>query len=78
MLLILRGLMGMASEEEDVEKTRPQFRLLREYRDNIQIRHPELTSFTELSMGMSNDFEIAIEEGATIVRIGNALFGERE
>jgi pyridoxal phosphate enzyme (YggS family) len=75
--LIPRGLMGMASEEEDVERTRPQFRLLRELRENIQERHPELTSFTELSMGMSNDFEIAIEEGATIVRIGSALFGPR-
>jgi pyridoxal phosphate enzyme (YggS family) len=76
--LSLRGLMGMASEEEDIERTRPQFRKLRELRDTIRERHPELTSFTELSMGMSNDFEIAIEEGATIVRIGSALFGERE
>ncbi len=72
--LIPRGLMGMASEEEDVERTRPQFRLLRELRDKIRELHPELTRFTELSMGMSNDFEIAIEEGATIVRIGSALF----
>ncbi len=76
--LLLSGLMGMASEEDDVERTRPQFHLLRELREEIQERHPELTSFTELSMGMSNDFEIAIEEGATIVRIGSALFGERE
>jgi len=75
--LIPRGLMGMASEEEDIERTRPQFRLLRELRDKIRERHPELTSFTELSMGMSNDFEIAIEEGATIVRVGSALFGPR-
>ena len=75
--LIPRGLMGMASEEKDLERTRPQFRMLRELRDNIRERHPELTSFTELSMGMSNDFEIAIEEGATIVRIGSALFGPR-
>jgi PLP dependent protein len=75
--LILRGLMGMASDEEDVEQTRPQFRLLCTLRAKIRERHPELTSFTELSMGMSNDFEIAIEEGATIVRIGSALFGER-
>jgi pyridoxal phosphate enzyme (YggS family) len=76
--LKLRGLMGMASEEADVERTRPQFRLLRELREKIRERHPELTNFTELSMGMSNDFEIATEEGATIVRIGSALFGERE
>ena len=76
--LTLRGLMGMASEEDDVERTRPQFRRLRELRENIRERHPELSGFIELSMGMSNDFDIAIEEGATIVRIGSALFGERE
>lgn len=75
--LILSGMMGMASLEEDPERTRPQFRRLRELRDDIQERQPQLKSFTELSMGMSNDFEIAIEEGATIVRIGSALFGER-
>jgi len=68
------GLMGMASFEEDPERTRPQFRMLRELRDKIRERHPERKSFKELSMGMSNDFEIAIEEGATIVRIGSALF----
>jgi pyridoxal phosphate enzyme (YggS family) len=73
--LIPRGLMGMASEEENIERTRPQFHLLRELRGKIQERHPELTHFTKLSMGMSNDYEIAIEEGATIVRIGSALFG---
>jgi pyridoxal phosphate enzyme (YggS family) len=75
--LIPCGLMGMASEEDDAERTRPQFRMLRELRDKMRERHPELTRFTELSMGMSNDFEIAIEEGATIVRVGSALFGTR-
>lgn len=75
--LIPSGLMGMASFEKDVERTRPQFRMLRELRDTIREHHSELTSFTELSMGMSNDFAVAIEEGATIVRIGSALFGER-
>jgi pyridoxal phosphate enzyme (YggS family) len=73
--LVPSGLMGMASFEDDIERTRAQFRLLRELRERIRERHPELTHFTELSMGMSNDFEIAIEEGATIVRIGSALFG---
>jgi len=75
--VVLSGLMGMASFEEDPERTRPQFRLLRELRDRIAERHPELKAFRELSMGMSNDFEVAIQEGATIVRIGSALFGER-
>lgn len=72
--LIVAGLMGMASFEEEPERTRPQFRALRELRDKIAERHPELKDFKELSMGMSNDFEVAIEEGATIVRIGGALF----
>ena len=72
--LSVSGLMGMASFEENPENTRPQFRKLRELRDKIRERHPELKSFKELSMGMSNDFEVAIEEGATIVRIGSALF----
>ena len=72
--LIPVGLMGMASYEEDPEHTRPQFLLLRSLRDSITERHPELKAFKELSMGMTNDFEIAIECGATMVRIGSALF----
>jgi pyridoxal phosphate enzyme (YggS family) len=72
--LVVSGLMGMASFEEDPENTRPQFRKLRELLREIQERQPQLKGFTELSMGMSNDFPVAIEEGATIVRIGSALF----
>ena len=72
--LILSGLMGMASFEEDPERTRPQFIALRELRDRIAERHPQLQTFRELSMGMTNDFEVAIECGATMVRIGSALF----
>jgi pyridoxal phosphate enzyme (YggS family) len=75
--LILSGLMGMASFEENPENTRPQFQRLKTLHDRIAERHPELKSFKELSMGMSNDFEVAIECGATIVRIGSLLFGER-
>ena len=75
--LILSGLMGMASFEEDVERTRSQFLSLRALRDSIAERHPELIAFKELSMGMTNDFEVAIECGATMIRIGSALFGER-
>ena len=55
---------------EDAEKTRPFFRRLREIRD-------EFLPNGELSMGMSHDFAVAIEEGATIVRVGTAIFGER-
>ncbi|HWF44204.1 MAG TPA: YggS family pyridoxal phosphate-dependent enzyme [Candidatus Kapabacteria bacterium] len=72
--LMVTGLMGMASLEEDPERTRPQFLALRELRDRIAERHPNIKTFKELSMGMTNDFEVAIECGATIVRIGSAVF----
>jgi PLP dependent protein len=75
--LNLRGLMGMASLEANPENTREQFRRLKLLHTKIRTTFPHIASFTELSMGMTNDFEIAIEEGSTIVRIGSALFGER-
>ncbi len=75
--LRLRGLMGMASFESDPENTREQFRRLKLLHTRIRTTFPHIASFTEMSMGMTNDFEIAIEEGSTIVRIGSALFGER-
>ena len=65
------GLMIIPPFEEDVEKTRPFFRRLREIRD-------EILPGGELSMGMSGDYETAIEEGATVLRVGTAIFGERE
>lgn len=68
------GLMTMPPYFEDPELTRPYFRHLRELRDLAEKKGFHLP---ELSMGMSHDFEVAIEEGATIVRIGTALFGER-
>ncbi len=69
----LCGLMAMAPLVEDAEDTRPYFRRLRELRDRIRDAHPE-AGVRELSMGMSNDFEVAVEEGATMVRVGRALF----
>jgi pyridoxal phosphate enzyme (YggS family) len=63
------GLMTIAPWVEDAEEVRPVFRRLRQIRDALGLRH--------LSMGMSGDFEVAIEEGATMVRIGQAIFGER-
>ena len=66
------GLMGMAGIEADASATRRQFALLRELRDRCQAQLGQ--PFSELSMGMSGDFEIAIEEGATIVRIGSVLY----
>ena len=69
----LRGLMGMAPLVENSEDARPFFRRLRELRDEVRDRYPDL-GLAELSMGMTNDFEVAIEEGATMIRIGRALF----
>jgi pyridoxal phosphate enzyme (YggS family) len=70
----LIGLMSIPPLTEDPEAARPHFRALRELRDEVRERHPAVR---ELSMGMSLDFPVAIEEGATMVRIGTALFGER-
>jgi pyridoxal phosphate enzyme (YggS family) len=72
--LKLRGLMGMASFTDDVAKQREQFALLARTRDEIVAAGVALDT---LSMGMSQDFEAAIAEGSTIVRIGTAIFGER-
>jgi uncharacterized pyridoxal phosphate-containing UPF0001 family protein len=63
------GLMTVAPLVTDPEDVRPVFRQLRELRNQLGVR--------ELSMGMTDDFEVAIEEGATMVRIGRAIFGER-
>jgi PLP dependent protein len=72
----VRGLMTIAPLDENPETARACFRRLRELREEIA-RHSGL-DLHELSMGMSDDFEIAIEEGATLVRIGTAVFGPRE
>jgi PLP dependent protein len=70
------GLMTMAPLVEDPEEARPVFRALRELRDEITARYPSI-KLPHLSMGMTDDFEVAIEEGATLVRVGRAIFGER-
>ena len=75
--LSLQGLMTMPPYFDDPEKARPYFIALRELSDTLRKEHGEDTDLKELSMGMSADFEIAIEEGATIVRLGTAIFGER-
>lgn len=72
----VRGLMTMAPHCEDPEETRPVFRRLCELRDEM-ISRGAVHDLPELSMGMTNDFEQAIEEGATIIRVGSALFGHR-
>jgi pyridoxal phosphate enzyme (YggS family) len=72
--LQIRGLMTMASREGDLGTARAEFRQLRMLLDELRSLAPPTLAFDELSMGMSGDFEVAIEEGATIVRIGSALF----
>jgi len=72
--LHVRGLMTVPPWSEDAEAARPTFRRLRELRDQNLAAYPALA---ELSMGMSNDFAVAIEEGSTCVRIGTAIFGKR-
>lgn len=74
--LELRGLMAIPPYAEDPEASRPYFARLRELRDRLARELP-WADLQELSMGMSNDFEAAIEEGATIVRVGTAIFGSR-
>ena len=70
------GLMTIASFTEDEARLRAEFRALRELRDQLQSIVPDHPC-RELSMGMTNDYPIAVEEGATIVRVGRAIFGER-
>jgi hypothetical protein len=72
-----RGLMGMPPLSDDAEASRPCFRRLRELRDELSRTSRPHVALDELSMGMSHDFAVAIAEGATIVRIGTALFGPR-
>lgn len=76
--LEIRGLMTLASPADDPEHVRPEMRLMRELRDRHREGAASHHKLEWLSMGMSGDFEVAIEEGATHVRIGSAIFGQRE
>jgi len=75
--LAFRGLMTVPPFTDDPQDARPYFRKLRELRDSIAARKLPAVAMDHLSMGMSHDFEIAIEEGSTCVRVGTAIFGER-
>ncbi len=75
--LEIRGLMTVPPFGPSPEEARPYFRMLRELRDEISARKLKNISMDELSMGMSHDFEVAVEEGSTCVRIGTAIFGAR-
>jgi pyridoxal phosphate enzyme (YggS family) len=76
--LSFRGLMTVPPMADDPEAARPFFKRLRALRDQIAAQHLPSIGLAELSMGMSQDFEVAIEEGSTCVRVGTAIFGERE
>lgn len=74
----IKGLMGMATNTEDIERVRNEFRYLRELFDRIKANYKlPNTEIDTLSMGMSSDYFIAIEEGSTMVRVGSAIFGSR-
>ncbi len=73
----IKGLMTMPPYSDKPEDSRPYFKKLRELSSSIDKENIPGVSMAELSMGMSGDFEVAIEEGATLVRVGTAIFGER-
>ena len=75
--LDVQGLMTIAPIVQNADDARPHFRALRELRDELRKQFPGC-AWQHLSMGMTDDFEAAIAEGATIVRIGRAIFGDRE
>jgi pyridoxal phosphate enzyme (YggS family) len=75
--LAIRGLMTVPPFTDDPQRARPFFRKLREFRDQIAKRRLAAVSMDVLSMGMSHDFEVAIEEGSTCVRVGTGIFGAR-
>ena len=73
----VRGLMTMPPYSDNPENARPYFVALAKLREDIRALSIDTISMDELSMGMTDDFEVAIEEGATIIRVGRAIFGER-
>lgn len=72
--LEVRGLMAIPPVVDEAERQRPHFAALRDLRDRLARSHPQIV---ELSMGMTDDFEVAVEEGATLIRVGRAIFGPR-
>jgi pyridoxal phosphate enzyme (YggS family) len=75
----IRGVMGMASLTDDNQQVHQEFRTLHKFFDNLKQNYfSENPNFNEISMGMSHDYPIAIEEGSTMIRVGSAIFGERD
>jgi PLP dependent protein len=73
----LKGLMLLPPAFDDPQSARPYFSALRTLRDDLVREGRDPSTLAELSMGMSHDFEVAVEEGATLVRVGSAIFGAR-
>jgi pyridoxal phosphate enzyme (YggS family) len=73
----LAGLMAVPPHSGDLEAVRPYFKMLRELRDSLHKLEPYRDATLELSMGMSDDFEIAVEEGSTMIRLGSSIWGPR-
>jgi len=73
----IRGVMGMATFTDDTDQVRREFKELKKIFDRLQTEYFDNEYFTEISMGMSGDYPIAIEEGSTIVRVGSKIFGAR-
>lgn len=75
----VRGLMGMASHTDDLERVRADFRAVRTFFDNLKQRYfSDKPWFDTVSMGMSHDYPLAVEEGSTLVRVGSSIFGARD
>ncbi len=74
----LCGVMGMATNTEDISRVRADFKTIAELRQRIMSIAPDLRGFDTVSMGMSGDYDIAISEGSTLVRIGTTIFGDRQ
>lgn len=73
----IKGLMTMAPHEEDAEMTRPVFKKLKQLFEEIKEKNYKNTDMKYLSMGMTNDYKVALEEGANLIRVGTGIFGER-
>lgn len=74
----IAGIMGMATNTDDNNQIRSEFALLKSFFDEIKVDYfKDVESFKEISMGMSHDYQIAIEEGSTMVRVGSSIFGDR-
>lgn len=75
----LKGVMGMATNTDDMDEVRQEFRQIRERFERMRAMLGERAAgFTEISMGMSHDYPLAIDEGSTMIRVGTSIFGERE